>query len=237
SEKNSIFGDVTLHPFYNLSMSAMLDSIAVDTITFMGDLCDSICEKKVSQWMTTLEACTMSTQDSIDVREQLLELCILGCDSVDFDGYLTLPAGVETSETYTSAQDILVSILGSESESCNAYLLSDFGLSLNMHSGIQTDTADTCACDKILIVNADFRAGNYPQGITSAEELFFHYYGYAPGVIMDLAVCGCMEAWWEEYPTENYNSTSYWGSSASSYLSANPVHVSSFANCQTCVSC
>jgi RHS repeat-associated protein len=218
------------------------NNVASNTSTTLtnaiNDMCEDQCESYADGWMAALAGCTsMTYQDSIDIRNGLIEVCIGGCNGANMYGSNTSTS--TTQNGFISFEQVLQTYLGNNYQDsiCNPLLLAfpyKYGHNYNAGSG----KLDTCACDVILQANYDYNnAQNLPAGINSPEKYIEKYYGIKVVSIKEY-LCKCNAAFAENQSSWQPNAV--WGQNAANYLTNNvnitapgPADIS----CPKCIDC
>ncbi len=248
-DKTPIFYDIKSHDYYGLSISSFISQLETEVNVQMDTICQTNCENQADDWIAALFECspTLSTSDSTDFRNDLIDLCVLGCNENHPLGAITLPSGTtmtsRKSTTVSSFDDLLEDYYGSsyEDELCNVYLLTGpniYNDSTSMYNS--TVDMDTCACDKIMYAyNAFLDSTLVPSHITSNDEMFTYLYGFPAGGHLNELACVCQSAWSEEHGSTAYSDTLYWGTDAYNFLDTTTTapDVPATIACPTCVYC
>lgn len=198
--------------------------------------CKQNCDVKADGWMDLLKSgCVSLGLDSANIRNGLIEVCELGCDSGYYYGASTTPTGLVTASGFRSFMHVLDSFEITIDSTCNPYLFSG-ALPFEYDTNSETDL-DTCACDAILQYNLDFQnATNLPANITSLEDYFLFVHGEAyPGV--ESAVCHCNQVYSDANSGSSWSSGSIWGSNAPGILTSYPKPTLESLTCAGCVDC
>ncbi len=118
--------------------------------------CQTSCEEYADEWLIALEGCEelsgLSPTDLTNLRNDLIALCMDGCDSDH-------PMGASTSTTGGTIDDILVTYFGAgyEDEFCTGLLISSppaYQTPAEM-ADLIIKPLDTCACNVILTAQYD----------------------------------------------------------------------------------
>jgi len=131
----------------------------------MEENCETVCEEYASDWIASLSGCeqyhTLSNTDKINIHDDLVDLCMSGCDADHPQGSTTAPSG---SSGYQTIDEILAHYFGSgyEDELCTSLLISEPGpyQSTDELTGVVSKPLDVCACDAIEQANWDFVNSN-----------------------------------------------------------------------------
>ncbi len=203
---------LNLETYYGYDPSANLDSLENVYSQGISNGCQSSCEQYATDWLVALDSCDFSTLDSTDMAnlyDDLVDLCMVGCDSLHPVGATTAPPGDTTAAGHTTIDDVLEDYLGSgyEDEWCTELLVSAPGpyQSTDDMLGILEQPLDTCACDAILQAEYDLTHNN-TQGFTYVEEML----AFNTGISMadaDHLICACEDAlcspWSPKYQWDN----------------------------------
>ncbi len=249
ADKTPIFYDIKQHDYYGLSLSATLSQLDTAVASQMDTVCQKNCENQADEWIDALYACSpsLSTSDSTDFRNDLIDLCVLGCNENHPLGAITLPSGTtmtsRKSTTVSSFDDLLEDYYGSsyEDELCNVYLLNSPGIYNDSTSVYNSFTdMDTCACDKIMYAYTVYQDSSLvPSHVTSNDEMFTYLYGFPAGGHLNELACVCQSAWTQTHGSTAYNETLAWGTAADNFLdtTSTAIDVPSSIACPRCVYC
>jgi RHS repeat-associated protein len=179
------------------SMEGEIDGI-------VQQLCQNSCETFADQWLTSLAGCT-GLPDSISnpaayasLRNELIAMCMLGCDADHPQGATTAPPGETIVHGHESVEDILQYHLGGNymSGACNPYLISAPGpyVLTEDQLAVSLPSLDTCGCNILFANQAAFEAAKMaqtlPAGITTPEQ----FLAYSNGIDLedtDHLLCRC----------------------------------------------
>lgn len=120
---------------------------------------DENCKAYISQWMTEMKPCNLTTADSTLIIPRLIGVCKAGGDVDHIFGSSTTRKGINSNGD-TSFIQVLKSLLGSRYDAtCNAFLITA-PLPYNFqpsYSNIEIwDKPDSCQCDKITSMYQEF---------------------------------------------------------------------------------
>ncbi len=200
------------------------------------DICLQSCEAQANDWMASLVDCGLTAQQIIDIRTGLIEVCATGCDLQNMQGASDLtnaPITVSPSG-YTSFEDVLFTILGSNYETalCSDLLIdypSPYGQNLiqSMNSPV-----DECACNMVLQAEYDL-ANNPVSGVSTVAEMLMYTEGISYANAQVLA-CSCNSAF-----TGTWTPTSTWDAASLQILADAAILVPNGMTCtpNTCQSC
>lgn len=134
----------------------------------IAESCSTSCEGYAEQWLQDLAGCApISSLDSIQrkaLKDEFIELCMLGCDSVHPMGATTAPFGEQTQHGKTDILGVLDYHLdgkpGYPDPTCSDYLITfpgPYKKSEDMPEAFPK--LDQCGCDLLMEVRADYQAG------------------------------------------------------------------------------
>jgi len=197
ADKVPRFLNVETHFGYDPSQN--LDSLQNVYSTGLNNACQSSCEQYATDWLAALDSCDFSALDSlqmVNLYNDLVDVCMAGCDSLHPFGATTTPPGDTTAGGHSTIDDVLTDYLGAsyETDLCTELLINAPGpyQSSDDLINIVEQPLDTCACDAILQAEYDLTHNN-PQGFTYVEEML----AYQTGVSMadvNYLICACEDA-------------------------------------------
>ncbi len=142
--------------------SNLIDTMVVE------EACSTSCEGYADMWLQDLAGCAPIDQlDSINLkklRDEFIELCMLGCNSEHPMGATTAPVGKQTQHGKTDIKGVLdyhlTGISGYPDPSCSQYLVTFPGpYKTNDELLTAFPKLDQCGCDILMDVRADYQAG------------------------------------------------------------------------------
>lgn len=134
-----------------------------------GVACETACEDYADEWLGLLSECeeiaALTTPQRDALRDDLIDLCMSGCNSDHPMGSSTAPPGY--SGPYSTIDEVLVAHLGAgyEDELCTSLLISEPGpyQSTEELYGLVTSPLDTCACNIVLTAQWNIDNGLNPN--------------------------------------------------------------------------
>jgi len=153
----------------------------------MQDGCQTACEAFADDWISQLSGCDFTGVNMTALRNDLVSLCMSGCDSEH-------PMGASTSPGGTTIDDVLLTHLGAgyETNLCSGLLISQpdvYQTNQELQEAI-TSPLDTCACTEILQAQWEFDNAN-PDELTLEQLLSLN-----TGVLLeeiDHLICLCQK--------------------------------------------
>ena len=212
--------------------------------------CNQTCLSYADEWISQFSGCDLSSVFSQQsqltaLRNELAELCGLGCDLEHPYGATTAPATLATTNGNTTINEVLeyhFNLAGStfvESTICSELLVSRPGPYQPTSSimGAFTEPLDECACEAILQAEYDLAHNtSYPTGVNSLEEIL----AFNTGVSLDDAhhlVCACDKKFLDGgvYVPGNVQ----WLPGANAFFAASGYEVPADLSCSTseCLGC
>ena len=170
----------------------------------IAESCSTSCEGYADQWLEDLAACapiaSLTPAERDALRDEFIELCMLGCDKDHPMGATTAPPGETTSHGKIDIKGVLDYHLGSKpgypSAECSEYLVSfpgPYKTVTELQGGLPV--MDQCGCDILMAVRTDYQtaiANSTIPATTPIEDFLFTYKGIAMDDIDNL-LCVCDE--------------------------------------------
>ncbi len=215
----------------------------VDTVNNrLARHCDSTCAGYADYWMSVLDSCYLylpgnetwnpgqPTYDAI--RQELINVCVTGCDFNNPMGSSTTPPGKTTANGYSSFEQVINTMLGIDSmPDCSADLLTQpmpYGHHYLGNADTGFSSMDTCACNLILNTWNDYNNDpSLPPGTT-----FSSYFESVNGVsvpLLDGKLCICSDAL--------AMGSGLWTPIATAYLDSLNIWIPFDITCPECISC
>lgn len=201
--------------------------------------CEDICTEKAQYWMDALTPCELASYESA-IMAELIELCSLGCDALNFEGSSTLPTGVTTTNGNASVDEVIayhLSNSGYKSETCSPWLISD-PMPYGYFSKAGQQVLDDCACDRLLQNQYDFDNLSSPiPGVNDGGDYFAYQYGLRM-TFYDSYVCRCDEVYYDEYSAAwTPSNAGNWNLAAKAALEELAMPTFLNLGCNTCFTC
>jgi len=204
------------------------DSVAVQDSTALAEYCEDRCEYYADGWIAQLSKCGMSASDSTNMRAEFIELCELQCDpDSDID---------TTSNGNGTVEEVIIEYLGAgyENDTCNSLLLIQPEVTFFMDDK-PIAKLDTCGCTKVLQNEYNFDNVTLPNGVSTADDLFYYDYGFVPDNYSSL-VCAC-DTSFQTDGNGGWDPGDSWGSTAVTTLATVDMSVVEDLSCGQCLSC
>ncbi|MNU55778.1 RHS Repeat protein [compost metagenome] len=185
----------------------------IDTITteqsaynvinpMIAESCSTSCEGYAEQWLEDLAGCApIAGLDSIQrkaLKDEFIELCMLGCDSEHPMGATTAPVGKQTQHGKTDIKGVLDYHLsgkaGYPDPSCSQYLVTFPGPYKEKEEMLTAfSRLDQCGCDILMDVRTDYQAGIANGTIlpTTSIEAYLNVYKGIDMEDVDNLLCVC----------------------------------------------
>ncbi len=197
--------------------------------------CQISCDEFADQWIADLAGCNFAghSVNVIQLKEDLVELCMAGCTTEHPMGSSTAPAG----SAFLTINDVLMHHLGSgfETSLCSDLLISEPGPYENIATGGSEEilsVVDTCGCNFYMghqqgydqaLVN-----GSVPAGIDNLEE----WINLQTGIFLedvDEILCTC----------KRFKVNGVWLNNANASLISTGVKIPANVSCNNvnCVDC
>lgn len=190
---------LNLETYFGYDPSANLDSLVNAYNTGLSSSCQTSCEQYASDWLLALDSCDFSNLNAAQMTSlynDLVDLCMMGCDSIHPMGATTTPPDTTTAAGHATIDDVLTSYLGAnyESELCTELLVGAPGPYESTEDMLEIleKPLDTCACDAILQAEYDL-TNNNPLGFNYVEEMLAYNTGISL-IDADHLICACEEA-------------------------------------------
>lgn len=238
ADKISRFGNI--ETLFGSDIYATPDSIGSIVSNTTATSCTALCEGYVDDWLIELAGCdfasVLDSTETANMRQDMIELCAWGCDSIHPIGATTTAGGAAdtTSNGYASVDDILTDYLGSsyENELCTELLITSPGPyidSANMLASVM-GKLDTCAC--VLIYEAEIDlAADTVLGFTTVEEMLAYNTGVSMNDI-DYLMCACDHVLGEDqYGPIQWDPTFVWGSWGAGVLASYDYDIPAELSC------
>lgn len=233
------FGNTEAFAFdvYNITS----EQAAYDVINPMiAESCSTSCEGYAEQWLEDLAGCApINSLDSIQrqaLKDEFIELCMLGCDSEHPMGATTAPQGKQTQHQKTDIEGVLDYHLagkaGYPDPTCSQYLVTFPGpyKTREQMTGAFSKL-DQCGCDILMDVRADYQAGIANGTILTGTsiEAYLNVYKGIDMEDIDNLLCVC-----DEFYDEGNNQ---WMSNANAEIVAANKLVPRELTCEVNTSC
>lgn len=195
--------------YFGYDPSQNLSSLQTTYNNSINSTCQTSCEQYATDWLAALDDCDFSAltaQQTTDLFNDLVDVCMEGCSSTHPMGSTTTPPGTTTAGGHATIDDVLEDYLGVnyETDLCTELLINAPGpyQSSDDMLGVMEQPLDTCACDAILQAEYDLTHNN-PQGFTYVEEMLAFNTGISMADI-DYLICACEDAICSSW-TPSYN--------------------------------
>ncbi|OAV43913.1 hypothetical protein A3850_005135 [Lewinella sp. 4G2] len=151
-----------------------------DEAIFIAD-CQASCETSADAWLWQLGEC-IPVDKRDEIRAGLIQVCQSGCDIQHPNGSSTTPMGQPTALGDTSFDDVVARVMNGMSldcaEGCSVYNLTEpRPYETPAYAGGRTvqTLANTCACDQINNLEADYQAN--PETFETFEDYLAQFGG------------------------------------------------------------
>lgn len=199
------------------------------------DNCQTSCDEFADQWIADLSGCNFVANgvNMVQLKADLVELCMAGCTTEHPMGSSTAPAG----STYETINDVLEHHLGSgfERSLCTELLISEPGPYEDIATGGSEEiltALDTCGCNFYMGHQQDYEQAllnsSVPAGIDNLEE----WINLQTGIFLedvDQILCTC----------KKYNANGVWVNGANTGLLGSGVKIPADVSCDnvSCINC
>lgn len=234
STANLYANKVSIHGGYPVPDS--LDTFLVQTITGIvqtdSAACLYTCESYADSWFMALAPCGIDPADSVNIRQQLIEICSIGCLLGNPYG-----ASIITPDTNSFGNSTFQQVLNqygyTQHDSCAATLIANPYAWDHDYTG-SFATADTCFCDRVLENNFEFLNQPLPNGITTEFDLFLYNYGVMVPNLQSM-VCDCDEAFAQGGGA--WSSGATWPVASQTFLDGAQLYAPNALTCEECLPC
>ncbi|GAA0561210.1 RHS repeat-associated core domain-containing protein [Chitinophaga japonensis] len=163
--------DSLLAQYTSQDMQHLRDSLDAEINARVAAQCQSNCEAQADDWMVALQYChnLVNGTDSTkyhELREGLIAVCRSGCDVNHPFGASTIAPSVTNTDSSFEAVIIRVLGAGAVNDSCTALLIHT-PLPYTTDSYTETTSADSCTCDKLLALKAEYEERGGAGGFLS----------------------------------------------------------------------
>jgi RHS repeat-associated protein len=203
SAREPRFGNLSQFASTTTNPTSQADS-EIELNSIIAESCSTSCEGYADMWLEDLAACapiaSLTPTEREALRDEFIELCMLGCDKDHPMGATTAPPGETTSHGKTDIAGVLLYHLGSDpgypSPECSEYLVSfpgPYKTITELQAGLPV--MDQCGCDILMDVRADYQtaiANSTIPANTPIESFLFTYKGIQMDDI-DHLLCICDE--------------------------------------------
>ncbi|WP_343631547.1 RHS repeat-associated core domain-containing protein [Fluviicola sp.] len=183
SNQHALWGNSNMLAGFDANMDGSISASEAQTTleTYSASACQSACQQYANDWVAQLAGCeqywALSAMDSVQFYNDLVTLCMSGCDTAHPAGSTTAPPGY--GGTYSTIDEILAHYFGSgyEDELCTSLLISEPGpyISNGALDSMLVHPLDTCGCRAIEQANYDLTHNN-PLGY-NLEQMLAHNTG------------------------------------------------------------
>lgn len=199
--RSSRFGNLGQFASTTTNPATQADS-EIEMNALIAEACSTSCEGYADQWLADLAGCapiaSLTNAERTALRNEFIELCMLGCDQYHPMGATTAPSGEETTNHHTDIQGILDFHLGGKpgypSVNCSPYLISVPGPYQNMDAMLNDiPIMDQCGCDILMDLRTDYLAGiaNNTIPATTTLETYLNIYKGISLDDVDNLLCVC----------------------------------------------
>lgn len=199
--RSSRFGNLGQFASTTTNPGTQADS-EVEMNALIAEACSTSCEGYADQWLADLAGCapisTLTPAELDALRDELIELCMLGCDKNYPMGSTTAPSGEQTTHNKTDIQGVLDYHLngkpGYPNGNCSAFLISVPGPYQTMNQVLGAlPIMDQCGCDILMDARADYLAGiaNSTIPATTTLETYLNIYKGVSLDDVDNLLCVC----------------------------------------------
>ncbi|WP_300663028.1 hypothetical protein, partial [Fluviicola sp.] len=206
----------------------------------IAESCSTSCEGYAEQWLEDLAGCApidaLTSVERQALKNEFIELCMLGCDSNHPMGATTAPQGEHTQNGNTDIRGVLDEYLtgkaGYPDPTCSQYLVTfpgPYKKASEMPAAFPK--LDQCGCDILMDVRADYQAGIANGTILPATsiEAYLHVYKGIDMEDIDNLLCVC-----DQFYDEGNNQ---WMTNANALIVAANKMVPGELTCEVNTSC
>lgn len=237
--RTSRFGNLGQFASTTTNPATQADS-EIEMNALIAEACSTSCEGYANQWLADLAGCapisTLTPTELQALKDEFIELCMLGCDKDHPMGATTAPSGEETANHHTDIQGILDFHLGGKpgypSANCSPYLISVPGPYQNMDAMLNDiPIMDQCGCDILMDVRTDYQAGitNNTIPATTTLETYLNIYKGISLDDVDNLLCVC-----DQFYDETNNT---WLPNADASIRLAKKYVPKELTCEVTVAC
>ncbi len=235
ADKIKIFG--TVYDDYSpANFPPSGDTVNTQMQQDIDDFCTASCADYADGWIDQLADCGMSSGTETSLKAELIELCEIQCDPTSVPPLVTANGNATIEEVIDYwISGLYAAANPPTSVGCHTWLLMQPQPTMPIYAEDNAPKLADCGCDKVLQNEYDFlNVSPLPSGVTTAEELFNHTYGFVPLNYQNL-VCECNNA--AEADGGSWSPTFTWGSVELAYLTNLDMVVMETLACEECFSC